>query len=91
MGAPKRMSDVDVDAHITPHPLADKGPIPESEWLPMIPFDYDWMDGPAPRYEGQPGSTKAQIRSDIIASRKRAGLEPLSKQEIDDLLALDLL
>jgi hypothetical protein len=87
MGAPKRMSDVDVDAGKTPHPDADRGKIPESEWLPMIPFSYDWMDRPVPRYEGQPCLTEAQLRRDIRESCKRHGVPQLSKEEVDALVA----
>lgn len=87
MTAPKRMSQVDVDAGKAPHPDADKGPIPESEWLPMIPFDYDWMDRPMPRYGGKPALTEAQVRRDIREACRRHGVPPLPKEEVDALIA----
>lgn len=74
------MRDIDVDAHITPHPLADKGLIPEEHWLPMIPFDIsEWGDA-------SPGGdlfTPAETRAWIRANEKEHGLDPLDDDEVE--------
>jgi hypothetical protein len=72
------MSKLDV-----PAPAAD--PIPESDWLPMIPFDVsEWGDND-PRYD--PPFSDVQLRALVRGSRKRHGLPPLTRAEMDALVA----
>lgn len=73
------MSKLDVD-------VSAADPIPESEWLPMIPFDVSVWGDPD-RDTGHPPMTDAQLRALVRSSSKRHGLPPPTKAELDELVA----
>ena len=78
-----RPRDAEHDPAFTRHPDADKGLIPESEWMPDTATGIeDWGD-----HTTTPLFSKRETRAAIVAGRKRAGLRPLTKAELDERLA----